>query len=92
MSAGLARRQGAALARRLDPLGFGWVTTHTFRKTAATLLDEGGLPVREIADQLGHRRVSITQDTYFGRNHAGPKVAVVLSALGEAGTRLDADR
>jgi integrase len=50
----------------LAPLGAAWVTTHVFRKTAATLLDEGGLTVREIADQLGHRRVSITQDTYFG--------------------------
>jgi hypothetical protein len=56
----------------LDPLGFGWVTTHTFRKTTATLLDESGLTVREIADQLGHTRVSVTQDTYFGRHQAAP--------------------
>jgi len=66
----------------LDPLGFGWVTTHTFRKTAAALLDEGGLAVREIADQVGHRRVSVTQDTYFGRNHASPKAAKVLGLIG----------
>jgi integrase len=38
----------------LDPLSFDWVTSHTFRKTAATLLDESGLSVRETADQLGH--------------------------------------
>jgi integrase len=66
----------------LEPLGFSWVTTHVFRKTAATLLDEGGLTVREIADQLGHRRVSITQDTYFGRHQASPKVAAVLDVIG----------
>jgi len=28
----------------LDPLGFDWVTTHTFRKTAATLLNDGSSP------------------------------------------------
>lgn len=68
----------------LDPLGFGWVTTHVFRKTAATLLDDSGLTVREIADQLGHRRVSITQDTYFGRREGSPKVAQALDVIGSS--------
>lgn len=69
----------------LDPLGFDWATTHTFRKTAATLLNDGGLTVREIADQLGHKRISITQDTYFGRSSASPKAAQLLSVIdGEA--------
>ena len=68
----------------LDPLGFGWVTTHTLRKTAATLLDAGGLTAREIADQLGHRRVSVTQDTYFGRHQASPRVAAALEVIGGA--------
>jgi integrase len=58
----------------LDPLGYDWVTSHTFRKTAATLLDEGGLTTREIADQLSHKRISMTQDVYFGRQAASPKV------------------
>ncbi|NIJ14628.1 integrase [Saccharomonospora amisosensis] len=40
----------ADLREALDPLGFGWVTSHNFRKTAATLLDDAGLTVREIAD------------------------------------------
>ncbi len=71
----------ADVREALDELGFDWVTTHTFRKTTATLLDEGGLTVREIADQLGHRRVSILQDTYFGRNQATPKVAQVLKSI-----------
>jgi integrase len=73
----------ADLRDALDPLGFGWLTSHTFRKTAATLLSDGGLTVREIADQLGHRRISVTQDTYFGRQAASPKVAAVLAAIGE---------
>ena len=56
--------------------------THTFRKTAGALHDAGGLTVREIADQLGHRRVSVTQDTYFGRHEASPRVAAALEVIG----------
>ncbi|RBM19235.1 site-specific integrase [Prauserella sp. PE36] len=73
----------ADLRDAMNPLGFDWVTSHNFRKTAATLLDDAGLTVREIADQLGHKRVSMTQDTYFGRNQASPKVAKLLSVIGE---------
>ncbi|MDP9826533.1 site-specific integrase [Kineosporia succinea] len=71
----------ADVREALDKLGFDWVTTHTFRKTTATLLDEGGLTVREIADQLGHKRVSITQDTYFGRSHGTVRAAAVLGSI-----------
>jgi integrase len=39
----------------LDRHGFEWVTTHTFRKTVATRLDEAGLSARAIADHLGTR-------------------------------------
>lgn len=47
--------------------GFAWVTSHVFRKTAATILDTAGLTPRLIADQLGHSRPSMTQDVYMGR-------------------------
>lgn len=50
---------------------FGWVTTHVFRKTAATILDEAGLSARVIADQLGHSRPSLTQDVYMARKLPG---------------------
>jgi integrase len=46
---------------------FAWVTSHVFRKTAATELDRAGLSARQIADQLGHAKVSMTQDRYLGR-------------------------
>ncbi len=46
---------------------FEWVKTHTYRKTVATLLDQSGASARMIADQLGHSRVSMTQDVYLGR-------------------------
>lgn len=46
---------------------FEWVTSHVFRKTAATELDRAGFSARVIADQLGHSRPSVTQDYYMGR-------------------------
>ncbi|MGL5819272.1 MAG: site-specific integrase [Phycicoccus sp.] len=51
-------RQGTDLA---------WVTSHSWRKTTASILDGSGLTARVIADQLGHSRVSMTQDVYLGR-------------------------
>jgi integrase len=33
-----------------------WMTSHSFRKTSATVLDEDGQSARQIADQLGHAR------------------------------------
>ncbi len=39
--------------------------------------------VREIADQLGHKRISTIQDTYFGRHQASPKAAGALGAITE---------
>lgn len=46
---------------------YSWVTSHVFRKTVATWLDEAGLSWKVIADQLGHSRPSITADLYMGR-------------------------
>jgi integrase len=70
----------------LDPLRLEWVTSHshTFRRTAATLMDEGGLTVREIADQLGHATVSMTQNVYFGRRQATKRAAQALHVIDEA--------
>ncbi len=57
-----------------------WVTSHTFRKTAATILDEAALSARLIADQLGHARPSMTQDVYLARRAAGDAAARALDA------------
>jgi len=57
----------------LDRAGFEWVTTHSFRKTTATLLDQAGLSARVVAEQLGHARPSMTQDVYMGRKAVDPK-------------------
>ncbi|HEX5403516.1 MAG TPA: site-specific integrase [Pseudonocardiaceae bacterium] len=58
--------------------GFAWVTSHVFRKTAATILDEAGLTARLIADQLGHSKPSMTQDVYLGRKVVSPATAAAL--------------
>ncbi|HYZ07773.1 MAG TPA: site-specific integrase [Pseudonocardiaceae bacterium] len=63
-------------------LGYPWVTSHVFRKTAATLLDEAGVTARKIADQLGQSQVSVTQDVYLGRKIASEDAARVLEIIG----------
>lgn len=66
------------MARGTD--GFAWVTSHVFRKTCATILDDAGLSARAIADQLGHARPSMTQDVYMGRKVVNPMTAAALDA------------
>lgn len=58
--------------------GFAWVTSHVFRKKAATILDEAGLSAREVADQLGHSRPSLTQDVHMGRKAVSKAAAEAL--------------
>lgn len=58
---------------------FGWVTSHVFRKTAATRLDEGGMSARQIADVLGHKKPSMTQDVYMGRKVVSSAAASLLA-------------
>ncbi|EAP98513.1 phage-related integrase [Janibacter sp. HTCC2649] len=60
---------------------FAWVKTHTYRKTVATVLDGSSSSARLIADQLGHSRISMTQDVYMGRRAVDAAVADALGAL-----------
>jgi integrase len=57
-----------------------WITSHTFRKTAATILYEAALSARLVADQLGHSRPSMTQDVYMGRRAVDSQAALALDA------------
>jgi integrase len=66
------------LRRMLDRLGFPWVTSHVFRKTVATRLDEAGLSAKTVADVLGHARPSMTLDVYMGRNVVSADAARIL--------------
>lgn len=77
---------GRAFRAARDRAGFEWVTPHVFRKTVATVMDEAGMTAREIADQLGHMRVSMTQDVYLGRGVSDGAVALEdMWAAGESG-------
>ncbi|HEX3592090.1 MAG TPA: tyrosine-type recombinase/integrase [Pseudonocardiaceae bacterium] len=66
---------------------FVWVTSHVFRKTCATILDDAGLSARAIADQLGHARPSMTQDVYMGRKVVNPANADALQRALDTGSR-----
>ena len=52
---------------------------HAFRHLVATMLDAAGLSAREIADYLGHERVSMTQDVYMARKSRGSSAAEALA-------------
>ena len=72
----------AHLREAFEKAGFGSITSHGLRKTTATLLDTAGLSAREIADQLGHAKPSMTTDVYLGRQVASTRAADVLESLG----------
>ena len=59
-------------------LGFLDVTSHSFRKSVATMIDDAGMPARVGADQLGHAKVSMTQDRYMRRGKVHTEVAALL--------------
>ncbi len=61
-----------------DELGVPELTTHSFRKTVATLVDDAGFSARIGADHLGHAKVSMTQDRYMSRGRMHPAVAQLL--------------
>jgi integrase len=64
-----------------DRLGYPGFTSHGFRKTVATALDASGLSARDIADYLGHKHPSMTQDVYMARNTQSVKAATALSSM-----------
>ena len=78
------RNTARDLRRSLEAIGFGWASAHVIgRKSLATWMDLSGLSARAAADQLGHRRVSVTTDTYFGRKIANTGAAELLEIIGE---------
>jgi integrase len=62
-------------------LGYPTVTTHSFRKTVATALDQAGCTAREIAEYLGHENPSLTQDVYMAKNTGGTRAAAALDLI-----------
>ncbi|MEU4392810.1 tyrosine-type recombinase/integrase [Kribbella sp. NPDC023855] len=54
------------------------MTSHAFRKTVATALDDAGQTARGAANQLGHSRISMTQDHYFDRKAPNPAATTAI--------------
>jgi integrase len=75
---GSFRTEVAGRRIRCEEGPWSWVTSHTFRKTVATRLDEAGLTPRQVADQSGHANPSMTLEVYFGRQVVSAEAARVL--------------
>jgi integrase len=61
-------------------IGYGWVTSHVFRKTVATILDEADLPTTQIADQLGNTP-AVVEKHYRKKRESNPTTAAALEEL-----------
>ncbi|MFP5069099.1 tyrosine-type recombinase/integrase [Pseudonocardia nantongensis] len=57
------------------------LVSHTLRKTVASYLDDSNVTARKISDQLGHAKISMTQDRYLGRRLTDRQTAEVLEGL-----------
>lgn len=65
-------------ARNRDAAGFPSFTSHGFRKSVATMLDDAGMSPRDIAEYLGHKKPSMTMDVYMELNKQSAKMAEVI--------------
>ena len=61
------------------------LVSHMLRKTVASFLDDADVSTHKISDQLGHAKVSMTQDRYLGRKLTDRQTADVLEKLMESG-------
>lgn len=68
------------LAEGLAETELEWVTSHVFRKTVNTVLDEAGLPVTAQADQLGNTP-AIVEQHYRARRVANEATAAALEKI-----------
>ncbi|SFO37735.1 Site-specific recombinase XerD [Pseudonocardia ammonioxydans] len=57
------------------------LVSHTLRKTVASFLDDADVSARKISDQLGHAKISMTQDRYLGRRLTDRQTADVLEEM-----------
>jgi integrase len=71
----------ADIKEALGAAGYDWMTSHVWRKTVASMMDDAGLSARAAADQLGHAKVSMTQDNYFKRRVRRTGAAEVMERV-----------
>lgn len=76
---------GGRMREAFDACGFEWVTSHVWRKTVATVLDEADLPTTAIADQLGNSP-QVVERHYRRKRAANQATARALEVIfGEEG-------
>lgn len=64
----------------MTEVGYGWVTSHVWRKTVATVLDEADLPTTAIADQLGNTP-KVVEEHYRRKRVANQATAAALETI-----------
>jgi integrase len=74
-----------------DRLGYPEFKSHGFRKTVATMLDSAGMSARDIAEYLGHKHPSMTQDVYMNRNQQSDKMAAAIELARPRATLFSGD-
>jgi integrase len=74
------RNTSRSLREAREEVGYDWVVSHVFRKTAASEWKRMGLDDRVIADLMGHAQVSMTTDVYFGRRQLHPASVGAMDA------------
>lgn len=63
-----------------EMVGYGWVTSHVWRKTVATVLDEADLPTTAIADQLGNTP-KVVEQSYRRKRETNQQAVVALEGM-----------
>lgn len=72
---------GHWIADAFAAMGIEGATSHTFRRSVATLMDTAGLSARAASDQLGHAQTSTTMNHYFGRKLRLTGAAALLEQI-----------
>ena len=77
-------RDDGAVRKQIDkilaPIGMGWVTPSTYRRTVATVLERAE-DIQVAADQLGHAGTDVTRRHYVEATHVGPDARALLDSL-----------
>jgi len=85
VAAGPPIASGIGVVQRRPRHVEGFDQPRQLRKTVASFLDDADVSTRKISDQLGHSKVSMTQDRYRGRKLTDRQTADVLKVDGVRG-------
>jgi integrase len=70
----------SSIKQAMTDVGYDWVTSHVWRKTVATVLDEADLPTTAIADQLGNTP-KVIERHYRRKRESDPATAAALESI-----------